>query len=108
MAVEQADAPIKTSDAEWETAVNKLLRQSPAAYTAEEMQAAQKMRESFPDKDEVSDKGIITCVQFRIQRSHSFAKLFIYCNFLWAELLMFLRARDFQAAEESEAVEKSN
>ena len=82
MAMEQADAPIKTSDAEWESAVNKLLRQSPAAYTAEEMQAAQKMRESFPDKDEVSDKGRITCVEFRIQRSHSFAKLFIHCNFL--------------------------
>jgi hypothetical protein len=61
MASEQADAPIKTSDVEWKKAVQKLLL-GPSGdgrarvYTAEEMQAVQKMRESFPDQAAVPDK----------------------------------------------------
>ena len=58
----QADTPIKTTDVEWNKAVQKFLL-GPSGdgrarvYTAEEMQAVQKMRESFADKTAVPDKG---------------------------------------------------
>jgi hypothetical protein len=55
----EVEAPINSSDVEWNKIVHKLLhgQSEPRVYTAEQLKAVQAMRLSFPDENHVSEQG---------------------------------------------------